>query len=159
MQPHYLLNSSLTPDYIKSAYGFDPIYTAGLTGKGQHIAIATYDGFYTQDIPMYFAQVDINPAPKVDVVNSTVTPISMTIRPRERSLMPSFRERLLLGRRSIFLPPLTIVMLAKFSFSLRSWTITARRWSIIAGVIVSPTKRRNTRTICCKFSRELSHKV
>jgi subtilase family serine protease len=64
MKPH----DATSPDFIKSGYGFDPIYKAGFTGKGQHIAIATYDGFYQEDIPIYFSLSDINPAPAVDVV-------------------------------------------------------------------------------------------
>jgi kumamolisin len=58
----------LEPSYIQSAYGFTPVYKSGITGKGQHIAIATYDGFFPGDIDQYFAYENIDPRPKVDTV-------------------------------------------------------------------------------------------
>ena len=58
----------LPPDYIKSAYGFTGIYQAGYTGKGQHIAIATYDGYYPGDITSYFALEGISPGPSIDQI-------------------------------------------------------------------------------------------
>lgn len=59
---------------IKAAYGFNPIYASGVRGTGQHIAIATYDGFYLADINGFFKQSKISPAPKVDQVTFNGTP-------------------------------------------------------------------------------------
>ena len=56
------------PATIKTLYGFDALYTAGLTGKGQQIAIATYDGFYIDDVNKYYSLNNLNPAPQVDEV-------------------------------------------------------------------------------------------
>lgn len=58
----------LEPPYIRNAYGFDPIYAAGLNGNGQHIAIATYDGFFPDDVVHYWVSEDINPYPQLDTV-------------------------------------------------------------------------------------------
>ena len=62
------LGDGYEPSTIHELYGFDPIYKAGLSGKGQHIAIATYDGFYLNDVVQYYAYENINPQPKVDVL-------------------------------------------------------------------------------------------
>ena len=59
----------VTQAAIKKSYGFNPIDTNGITGKGQHIAIATYDGFHLDDVSGFFTQSKISPAPKVDQVN------------------------------------------------------------------------------------------
>lgn len=63
------------PADIKTAYGFDAIYAAGFTGKGQHIAIATYDNIHVSDIKEYFSKIGLTNAPAVDVVkfNGTAT--------------------------------------------------------------------------------------
>jgi kumamolisin len=60
---------SISQGDIKKGYGFNPLYTAGLTGKGQDIAIATYDGFHLSDVAGFFVQSHISPAPKVDVIS------------------------------------------------------------------------------------------
>jgi kumamolisin len=57
------------PAAIKTAYGFDPIYSAGLTGKGQAIAVATYDGLLVSEIKAYFPQVGIKTTRTIDVVS------------------------------------------------------------------------------------------
>ncbi len=67
--------AGLTPAYIKTAYGFTGIYQAGYSGKGQHIAIASYNGFYVDDVQQYYAQVGISPAPTVDQVNFNGTAV------------------------------------------------------------------------------------
>ena len=54
---------------IKSAYGFSPLYAAGLTGKGQHIAIATYDGFHADLVRKFYTLSALNPMPSVDQVD------------------------------------------------------------------------------------------
>lgn len=58
-----------SPATIKTAYGFDSIYSAGFTGKGQHISIATYDGVNLDDINAYFPKIGIATGPKVDLVS------------------------------------------------------------------------------------------
>lgn len=86
LRPHYRrIGASLRPRTgklaprvdqasIKTAYGFDPIYASGVSGKGQHIAIATYDGFHMDDINQFFVQSSISPAPVVDQVNFNGSP-------------------------------------------------------------------------------------
>jgi subtilase family serine protease len=59
---------------IKSKYGFDPIYSAGINGSGIHIAIATFDGFHMDDVNGFYVQSKISPAPKVDQVMFNGTP-------------------------------------------------------------------------------------
>ena len=59
---------------IKQSYGFNGIYTQGITGKGQHIAVATYGGFHLDDVQGFFVQSKISPAPSVDQVTFNGTP-------------------------------------------------------------------------------------
>ncbi len=59
---------------IKAAYGFDPIYKSGFTGKGQHIAIATYMGFNIDDIKHFYSASNLKPTPSVDQVTYNGTP-------------------------------------------------------------------------------------
>ncbi|MDR3606968.1 MAG: S53 family peptidase [Oligoflexia bacterium] len=66
--------NGLQPPAIKQAYDFNPIYQAGFTGKGQHIAIATYDAFYLQDIRDYYVMNHLDPMPSVDQVKFNGTP-------------------------------------------------------------------------------------
>jgi kumamolisin len=54
---------------IKTAYGFDPIYSSGLTGKGQHIAVATYNSFNTDDVNTFYQLSNLKPGPSVEQVN------------------------------------------------------------------------------------------
>jgi kumamolisin len=58
----------LTPDYIRQLYDFDPLVKKGLSGKGQHIAIAGYDGYNIMDVGMYFGTMVQGTAPKFDEV-------------------------------------------------------------------------------------------
>ena len=53
---------------IKTNYGFDPIYARGLSGAGQHIAIATYNGFNIGDVQQFYTMSNLNPMPTVDQV-------------------------------------------------------------------------------------------
>jgi len=53
---------------IRTLYAFDSLYQQGLTGNGQHIAIATYNGFNISDVNQYYSKVGLNPAPQVDQV-------------------------------------------------------------------------------------------
>lgn len=62
------------PAQIKTAYGYDAVYAAGWTGKGEHIAIATYDGFYLTDIQQYYTLIGLKTAPTVDQVTFNGTP-------------------------------------------------------------------------------------
>ena len=59
---------------IKTAYGLDPIYKSGWTGKGQHIAIATYMGFHIDDVKHFYAVSNLKPGPSVDQVTYNGTP-------------------------------------------------------------------------------------
>lgn len=63
------------PATIKTTYGFDSIYAAGFTGKGQTISIATYDNIHLQDIQDYYTKIGLTTVPSVDVVsfNGTAT--------------------------------------------------------------------------------------
>ena len=54
---------------IKTAYGFDAIYRAGITGKGQHVAVATYDGFNVDDVREFYRVSNLSPGPTVDLVS------------------------------------------------------------------------------------------
>jgi kumamolisin len=81
--PHYEMNPSkpnlfgfgaVSQADIKKGYGFDPIYASGITGKGQHISIATYDGFHMDDVNGFYVQSKISPAPVVDQVIFNGTP-------------------------------------------------------------------------------------
>ena len=81
LRPHYRVpttkaadDSFVTQAQIKSAYGFNPIYATGLSGKGQHISIATYDGFHMDDVVGFYKQSKISPAPVVDQVTFNGTP-------------------------------------------------------------------------------------
>jgi kumamolisin len=61
-------DSGTSPAVIKKLYEFDAIYKEGITGKGQHIAIATYDGFNIQDVKDYYKLNALSPVPSVDQV-------------------------------------------------------------------------------------------
>lgn len=56
----------ILPDTIKKVYGFDEIYKAGLTGKDQDIAIATYFDFSMDDVIDYYKIINLSPTPTVD---------------------------------------------------------------------------------------------
>lgn len=58
----------ISPATIKSIYNFNPIYQAGLSGKGQHIAIATYNDFNLSDVKYYYKSLKLKSTPKVDKV-------------------------------------------------------------------------------------------
>jgi len=58
----------VSPDAVKEAYGLNPIYSSGITGKGQHIAIATYDDFSTDDVNQFYGKLNLQPGPTVDKV-------------------------------------------------------------------------------------------
>lgn len=59
----------ILPNAIKAAYGFDAIYQAGISGQGQSISIATYDGFNADDVNQFYSYYKLSPAPTVDAVN------------------------------------------------------------------------------------------
>ena len=67
-------DAGVQPATIRTAYGIDSIYKAGFTGKGQNIAIATFDGFYIDDVNAYYTKNNITPGPIVDQVMFNGTP-------------------------------------------------------------------------------------
>ena len=64
----------VSQDTIKTAYALDGIYKSGLSGKGQHIAIATYMGFNIDDVKHFYEVSNLKPGPKVDQVIYNGTP-------------------------------------------------------------------------------------
>jgi subtilase family serine protease len=66
--------ASVSQASVKSAYGFNPIYRAGLSGHGQDIAIATYDGFTINDIRSFYSLSKLSPAPTVDQIQFNGSP-------------------------------------------------------------------------------------
>ena len=75
LHPKYVLSRSsnfldggISQSAIKTAYGFDSIYKSGLTGQGQDIAIATYDGFNIDDVKFFYTDSKLSPGPTVDQV-------------------------------------------------------------------------------------------
>lgn len=62
------------PAKIKTIYGFDPIYAAGINGVGQNIAIATYNDVNLNDINKYYSSIALKPMPTVDRVLFNGTP-------------------------------------------------------------------------------------
>lgn len=67
-------SGGVAQDTIKSAYGLAPIYKSGWSGKGQHIAIATYMGFNIDDVKHFYTVSDLKPGPSVDQVSYNGTP-------------------------------------------------------------------------------------
>ncbi len=68
-------SGGVQPSVIKRDYGFNPIYAAGFTGKGQHIAIATYDSFMIQDVLDYYKKNGLTPGASVDQINVSGTAV------------------------------------------------------------------------------------
>ena len=60
---------------IRTLYGFDPIYASGINGVGQHIAVATYDNFYPEDVRQYYVNQNVSPLPTVDQVKFNGDPV------------------------------------------------------------------------------------
>lgn len=58
----------ISPDDIKTAYGFQPIYANGISGAGQHVAVATYDGFKIDEVNYFYKSLKLKPGPSVDQV-------------------------------------------------------------------------------------------
>ena len=56
------------PKTIRKLYGFDALYARGITGKGQHIAVATYNDVDLSVISAFYTKFAITPAPVVDKV-------------------------------------------------------------------------------------------
>ncbi len=79
--PHYkraahvkAMMGGISPDAIKQVYGFKPIYDSGITGAGQHIAIATYNGFKIQNVTYFYNYFKFSPGPTVDQVQFNGAP-------------------------------------------------------------------------------------
>lgn len=66
--------SGIEPDTIRKVYGFDKIYSSGIDASGQHIAIATYDGFEADNVTTYYSKMSITPTPAVDQVQFNGNP-------------------------------------------------------------------------------------
>lgn len=58
----------IKPSTIKKAYHFDPIYTAGIFGKNQHIAIATYNDFNMSDVNFFYKALGLSVMPRLDQI-------------------------------------------------------------------------------------------
>lgn len=58
----------LSPGQVQIAYGFDKLFVQGISGEGQHIAIATYDDFHIDEVRHYYDYYQIHPKPSVDQV-------------------------------------------------------------------------------------------
>jgi len=58
----------ISPATIKTVYGFDSIYASGISGQGQHIAVATYNDFNLPDVQYFYQTMNISPAPSIDKV-------------------------------------------------------------------------------------------
>jgi kumamolisin len=58
----------IKPSAIKSAYHFDPIYKDGIFGKGQHIAIATYNDFNLNDVNFFYKALGLSLTPTLDQI-------------------------------------------------------------------------------------------
>jgi kumamolisin len=80
--PHFIKAGTVSPDLgggiqqdtIKSAYGFNPIYSSGINGSGIHIAIATYNNFHIADAQQFYKLSNLNPIPSLDQVTFNGTP-------------------------------------------------------------------------------------
>ncbi|MGE5086848.1 MAG: S8 family serine peptidase [Bacillota bacterium] len=79
--PHYkradgpsLTMGGISPDTIKNYYGFNPIYSQGIYGSNQHVAIATYNGFKIEHVNYYYQALNLKPGPTVDQVEFNGTP-------------------------------------------------------------------------------------
>jgi kumamolisin len=59
---------------VRQLYGFDALYQQGLSGAGQHLAIATYDDVDLSDEAEFFQMNSISPAPVVDKIPVNGTP-------------------------------------------------------------------------------------
>lgn len=59
-----LASGGFTPNQYRTAYGFDPLTTAGLDGAGERVALIEINGFKTADIKAFAACFAL-PVPKV----------------------------------------------------------------------------------------------
>jgi len=69
-----LVSQGVSLAQVRSLYGFDELYQRGLSGKGQHIAIATYNDIDLSVVTSYYQKYGVSPAPKVDKVTFNGTP-------------------------------------------------------------------------------------
>ena len=76
-KPHYKIAAQqyetsqqpgILPAQIKTAYGMDPLYEQGLSGKDQDIAIAAFMDFSLQDVLTYYEKVGLSPVPSVEQI-------------------------------------------------------------------------------------------
>ena len=66
--------TGITRSQITSFYGIDSLYKKGLSGKGQHIAIATYMGLNLNDVKQFYKLMALSPMPTVDQVQFNGVP-------------------------------------------------------------------------------------
>jgi len=59
----------ISPANIRKIYGIKPLYDQGLSGKGQHVGIATYMNYSRDDIVEYYQLIGLRPGPTVDTVS------------------------------------------------------------------------------------------
>jgi subtilase family serine protease len=59
-----LASGGFTPNQYRTAYGFDPLYTGGLDGAGERVALIEINGFKSADIKAFATCFGL-PAPKV----------------------------------------------------------------------------------------------
>jgi len=64
-----------SPDFVKAAFGITPIHNSGISGKGQHIAIATYDDFDLTDVQHFYPAIGMTAIPSVDKIIFNGTPL------------------------------------------------------------------------------------
>lgn len=64
----------IQPAQIKTVYGFDPIYAAGVDGTKMDIAVATYDAPNLDDVNAFYDQTGLSPRPSVDQVQFNGAP-------------------------------------------------------------------------------------
>jgi subtilase family serine protease len=59
-----LASGGFTPNQYRTAYGFDPLYTAGLDGAGERVALIEINGFKSADVKAFAACFGLG-APKI----------------------------------------------------------------------------------------------
>jgi subtilase family serine protease len=67
-----LASGGFTPNQYRTAYGFDPLATAGLDGAGERVALIEINGFKASDIKA-FATCFALPVPKVTRIGVRIT--------------------------------------------------------------------------------------
>jgi kumamolisin len=58
----------ILPSTIKTVYGLNGLYSSGLSGKDQHIAIATYMNYSMEDVNHYYELIGLPTIPILDTI-------------------------------------------------------------------------------------------